>query len=142
MSVWSKYKSIFIVIVLIFFVSIGYNLIGKVRADIGFKYLASGPAISPTTFKYNVHGAKKVIFNVYVQFENDYYNYAYQVDQNDQLRGDLALPIAAENVEVIITAISEKGKKSNTLGLSTQWYRLLPFILYHNVIPYSFNIKE
>jgi len=145
MLVRSKYKSLFIIILAaILFVIIGFNQIGKVRADFGFKYVASGPDFSPTTFKYSVDGAKKVTFIIEVKYENDYYNYSYEIDQDDQLTGNLALPIASDRVSVdaVIIATSEKGKKSDPLNISTKWYRILPFIIYRNVIPYNFTIKE
>lgn len=103
---------------------------------------ASGPPeISGPQIKYRVTGASKVIFLISVKFKNSYYDYSYEDDIGNELKGYLPLPLSPEDVQIEYIAISEKGTKSKPLTTSNSWTGI-PFILFTQLVPYHFKIEN
>lgn len=83
------------------------------------------PGIPGSKLKYKVTGASSVVFLTEFKFENDYYNYNWEVDMGNSTEGFLYLepPPERTNVSIYITAISETGRKSKPLVFTNKkWW--------------------
>lgn len=95
----------------------------------------------PPDFKYKIVGAKQAKLSINYGYENSYYDYSYEVDLDNETKGEISVVSSpeGENVQITIIAVSETGGKSKPLIFETkQWYKRI----YYKLIGHTFVIEN